>query len=52
MGLKTGDKAKHYRERRKKNVRRARTRALRKELEERASTTPAPAARVVAPEPT
>lgn len=32
MGLKSGDKAKYYRERRKRNVRRAQMRALRATL--------------------
>jgi hypothetical protein len=35
MGLKTGDKARYFRERRKKHRRRARARVLRKELTEK-----------------
>ena len=40
MGLKSGDKAKYYRERRKKNVRRAAMRALRATLQSKAAEKP------------
>ncbi|HUI26183.1 MAG TPA: hypothetical protein VL403_08885 [Candidatus Kryptonia bacterium] len=45
MGLKSGDKAKYYRERRKRNVRRAAMRALRAALKSQTtdkSATPTP----------
>ena len=41
MGLKSGDKAKYYRERRKRNVRRAAMRALRAALKSKAAEKPA-----------
>ena len=44
MGLKSGDKAKHYRERRKRIARRASMRALRAQLQNQAPAKSAAAA--------
>ncbi len=44
MGLKSGDKARYYRERRKRNLRRVRMRALRKSIDEKRAASAATAA--------
>jgi len=41
MGVKSGDKGRHYRQRRKRNVKRVEMRALRKALEEKKAAAPA-----------
>ncbi len=51
MGLKSGDKARYYRERRKRNVRRMRLRAFHETLKQEPAAPPSANPRVTAPEP-